>query len=411
MDKILVPTQLRDESTRLLLRAKMILSHAVEHGSKSSEFDNSLAILGLDNCIEYTLRIIAIHFELETLTGKSFDIPDLPSLAGEIYKTIKDSTGIKLPYLAEIKLLRQTRNLVQHGMVSPKADMDRFIKITERFFDNVLLQLFGLNKYELKLSVVVEDSQVKGFFQKAEDLIDQKDWLLSIVASRDAFENSYYNKIKHASVSLLLYPALIYAKEKNDLTYHSWVVLIKELLLNYLGINTPEYRRFLEFMRHIPKEHRPSKGCIGNCVMQREWNREDALFCYSFAVNTVLMWQSREKEEVYKTNFEDNKTLKRKIGNMTIPEETEEGCYYFEPSDVMIELMYGNSNLIEKLQKLKINNIYKLQNDLIDNGEKMKSSHISTQIKFLGLHCFLLVNNPEKWCIIIWYELLEDIKK
>jgi hypothetical protein len=161
-----LPVPPTEESLRLLLRARLMLSHAMEHASQKTEFDNMIAILGLDNTIESVLRCIATHLDLEARTGNSFEIVELASLAGTINKSLLDLAGVRLPYLAEIKTLRVIRNLVQHGAVSPNADLERFASITQRFFDKVLQAIFGLELDTLYISAVINDVQVKEFLQK-----------------------------------------------------------------------------------------------------------------------------------------------------------------------------------------------------------------------------------------------------
>ena len=98
-----LPIPATEESLQLLLRARLMLSHAMEHASQKTEFDNMIAILGLDNTIESILRCVATHLDLETRTGKSFDIIDLASLAAEINKSLVELTGTRLSYVGEIK--------------------------------------------------------------------------------------------------------------------------------------------------------------------------------------------------------------------------------------------------------------------------------------------------------------------
>ena len=131
--KIKQPIAPNEESLQLLMRARLMYSHAQEHASQQTEFDNMIAILGLDNTVEYILRCIVTHLNLESITDKKFDSFELANLAAYINKALKEFANVSLPYLSEIKVLRQTRNLVQHGAIAPYADLDRFSKITERF--------------------------------------------------------------------------------------------------------------------------------------------------------------------------------------------------------------------------------------------------------------------------------------
>jgi hypothetical protein len=125
--------------TTLLTRSLLFMTHATQHSRLNSPLDRMVAIHGLDNSVEYLLRIIVQHLDIEAVTGKALDAIELNSLAGEVNKYLKDSYQTELPYLTEIKMLRQVRNLVQHGIVDPQAELPRLRKIVERFYNRVFL--------------------------------------------------------------------------------------------------------------------------------------------------------------------------------------------------------------------------------------------------------------------------------
>jgi hypothetical protein len=401
VEKLTLPTSPNTESLRLLLRARLMLTHALEHASQNSEFDNMIAILGLDNTIEYILRSVSTHLDLESVTGKSFDIFDLASLASSINKALLELANVKLPYMAEIKLLRQTRNLVQHGAVAPHADLDRFSRITERFFDKVLKEIFGFSIRELRASSTIEDSLVKKYFEMAEKCIEEKKWLESIVATRNAFENDYFNRVKGLNLSIALYPALVHARQKNDISSYSWDVVKEELELSYLGINTAEYRRFKEYLAHIPHKY-CAEDTWGQIVMQRPWKREDAVFCYSFAINTALRWLNREKERLYTPKLDKEYVFSETIGGISLAKKAEGGCFYYYDSDERVYLTYADKSIKRRFSKLSREKIYKYKTVQYVDGKK--ESVREEKIQILGMHSFLLVNEPERWGILIWYK-------
>ena len=67
---ITCPKAPNEEIMRMLIRANQFLNHAKEHALSNTEFDVMIAIHNLDNAIEYTLRILIRHFDVENLTGK-----------------------------------------------------------------------------------------------------------------------------------------------------------------------------------------------------------------------------------------------------------------------------------------------------------------------------------------------------
>lgn len=400
-----MPIAPTEESLQLLLRARLILSHALEHASQKTEFDNMLAILGLDNTVEYILRCIASHLDLETKTGKSFDIIDLASLAATINKTLGELSEIHLPYLGEIKLLRQTRNLVQHGAIAPYADLERFSTITQRFFDKVLKTIFGFRIEELRISSVIDDKHTKEFLRTAEMSIDVKNWLEAIVASRNAFENEYFKRIKHFDVSISLYPILVYAMEKLEFASGGFQTIKEELELSYLGVNSPDYRHFKEYIRHIPHEY-CSEDSWGETVMQRAWTKEDAAYCYNFAANTILRWQARDKEKLYTPKLDKEYVFDETIAGINLSKDSEGGCsYYFH--DDKLYLFYTTKHKKRLFEKLEKSKIYEYRTVRFVDGEK--EEEYEEQIELRGKHIFLATNNPERWGIVIWYRTMEDM--
>jgi len=400
---IKLPTKPEPVTLKLLLRARLMLSHALEHAGQNSEFDNMIAVLGLDNTVEYILRSISTHLDLESVTGNSFDIIDLSSLAASINKALKEHTDVCLPYIGEIKLLRQTRNLVQHGAVAPQADLARFEKIVERFFNTVLTKIFGFGIEELKTSVAIENKLIKRYLQESENFLDKKEWLKSIVAARNAFENAYFNKIKSLSLSISLYPALIYKREKDDMSSSAWHIVKDELELSYLGINTLEYRRFKEYLNHIPHDLR-AEDSGGNIIMQRPWNGQDAVFCYNYAANTILRWQTQEKESLYIPKLDKEYLFKETIGGISLSKGAEIGCFYGYGEKNLLLLIYADKDKKRLLEKLSQNKDYIYRTIRYVDGNKELDS--KCRIRILGVHKFLIVNEPERWGIILWYNEL-----
>jgi hypothetical protein len=403
-DKLTIPKLPTQESLVLLLRAKRMLSHALEHSNQKSEFDNMIAILGFDNTIEYILKTIVFHLDLESITGKSFDTFELSNLAGTLNKTLIDMANVHLPYLAEIKMLRQTRNLVQHGAIAPNADLKRFSTICERFFTQILLSVFGLKVDDLRISSVIEDNQTKKYLSKAEAYVDAGKWLETIVQTRNAFENEYFKRIKNLDISLSLYPSLVYAGQSHDIAGWGFNTIKRELELSCLGINDPDYRHFKEYLDHIPSNYRPEDSG-GHTILQRSWEKDDAIFCYSYVANVVLGWQAKEKERLYVPKLDVEYVFNETIAGINITKESEHGCYYFFGGDEMLHLFYTSKAIKRRFEKLKKNKIYMCKSVEYVNGKRNKVHE--KKMELLGQYIFLMTNEPERWGVVIWYRIIK----
>lgn len=397
-----LPIKPNENSLRLLLRARLMLAHAQEHSSQKIEFDNMIAVLGLDNTVEYILRCISSHLDLESITGHSFDIVDLSSLAASINKALMEHANIKLPYLGEIKLLRQTRNLVQHGAVAPYADLERFSVIVERFFGKILESIFGIPLERLKISSCINNTYVQSCLKKSESSIEKKEWLDAVISSRDAFENECFNRVKNSDIAIPLYPLLVKEKSSGDFSLYAFETIKNELEMSFLGINNPDYRHLKEYFEHIPLEHCP-KDSRGSIVMQRPWNKDDAIFCYNYVANTIIKWQERDKERLYKINFDSiTRSTKEIIDGIEISDNVEHGCYYIFDNGNRLQLFYTGEETKKLFENLVDGYDYKSES-IVYEKEEIISEH-KGMITLLGKYSYLVTNSPERWAVVIWFK-------
>ena len=122
--KIELPVTPTPHIMELLIKAKHFLEHATMHAQTGNSFDSMIAIHSLDNSIEYLLRILIKHLEIEEKTGRTINTPELMGLFSEVDKFLKESTQLNgkrvgLPFENEIRQLRVLRNNVQHGLILP----------------------------------------------------------------------------------------------------------------------------------------------------------------------------------------------------------------------------------------------------------------------------------------------------
>jgi hypothetical protein len=306
--------------------------------------------------------------------------------------------------LADIKVLRQIRNLVQHGAIAPRADLERFIRITEGFFDKTISKVFGFRLAELKISAGVKNNVVKEFLQSSERAMDAGDWLASIVAARNAFENEYFSRIKDANISLSLYPNIVRSKQKDDFAVYGLQTIKEELELSSLGINDEDYRHFKAYMRHIPSEFCSEDDC-GQTIMQREWRKEDAVFCYNFAANTILRWQSKEKQKFYTYTPDKEYSWEETIAGIKLSKESTIGCSYYYDDCNRLSLVYTTKDKKRRFEKLPVDKFYGYKTVTFIDSKKDRE-HEET-IELLGVHTHLVTNEPERWAVIVWYRPVE----
>lgn len=178
----MLPKSPDSNTLTLLSRANQFLAQALSHSTGTSSLDRMITIHGLDGSIENLLRIVVQHLDIPAATGRNLETTELAGLAGEVNAFLRDNHSLTLPYLSEIKQMRQIRNLVQHGMVDAGPDIPRCCTISERFFDRVLVSVFGIQREEIRSSFLVRNSEVRRQLRTAEHRIDAGQFLESVVS-------------------------------------------------------------------------------------------------------------------------------------------------------------------------------------------------------------------------------------
>lgn len=397
-----IPKKPDYKTFELLTRAKLLLDHAISHANCASSIDRMIAIHELDNSIEYLLKIIILSLDIESITGKNFENCTLKELAGEVNKFLSDHHKINLPYLSEIKMIRQIRNLVQHCVIDPKPDIERFSRITERLFDKVFINIFDISREELKISSLINNDELKAHLKSAEKYIDEKDFLLSIVSSRDAFENALFLQLKNSEIKLSSIPALVELNKSSNKSYQFFEKITDIIEMLRLNINLKKYDRFFEYMKHIPSKYNVSKD-EGYVIMQRQWNREDAMFCYGFVSETIIKWQEEELEPIYITDLIDKYIFEKKIGDVILSENSYGySCsFLYALGQPIVDLIYVDKFVKEKIDKLISEKDYLYLEKIYKNGKL--ETIIEYKIKLLNINKKLITNNPERWEITLWY--------
>lgn len=199
-----------------LIRASQFLDHAKMHAFSEGEFDSMIAIHNLDNAVEYMLRIIIMHLEIEENTGKNIVTCELAQLIGEISKYLKENEGPALSCVQELKLISELRNMVQHAMINPAADIRAYLKHAEKFLDKSLEKYFGLSRDALQYSSLIEDDAIKTLLVEAEKNIKEKKHLEAVVCSRNIFELARFNYISDYRNQLWIAPALAKLKTNDN---------------------------------------------------------------------------------------------------------------------------------------------------------------------------------------------------
>lgn len=396
------PLAPEQDTMRMLIRANQFLMHAKSHSFSGREFDTMIAIHNLDNAIEYVLRILISHFDVENLTGKTINTCELSVLIGELSKFFKDNSLPALPYEQQLKVIREQRNLVQHAMVNPSSDVKVSIQHGEKFFERVLDRYFGIKVTDLTFSSLVKDSFVKERLKSAEDKIKSMAYVEAVVECRDAFDYAKFNYSYMHQRNVWSVPGLLEAKRHFYDLEEMLKTMNETIVLSSSGVDMPKYYQYLEYIDCIPREFR--KDHRGHRVLQREWTKTDADYCYWFVSDTVLAWQSNEVHRVNEPiHIPVPMEITRIIAGVKIEENfLHKNCTY-ALSDKMVELFYISAkNDVDRLFE-NIKNTYVWYETKKDINHIMKR-HSRQLVKVLDGDYRLVMNNPETWEVYIAFD-------
>ena len=407
--KIELPVAPSLETMKLLIKAKHFLEHAKQHAQKENGFDIMISIHSLDNTIEYLLRIIIKHLEIEQITGKTLSTPELMSLFGEIDKFLTDyasfeGRGIRLPYKNEITLLRGLRNNVQHGMVLPVGELQDFIKYGEKFFEKILSKIFGLTVNEISYSTLVQNDDVKKLLIQAETKINEGFYLEAIVACRDAFELGQF-MLQNRSYHLNKMAAIPHVKSQSMEFYYYIQSLDEKISIIGTNINASDYRTYSRYVDHIPNEYNANKA--GYSVMQRAWEKKDAEFCYSFVSQTILLWELTQEKPLYEVDESpyQGREDEFSINGVLIPEiYYDKSCRYLNDGAEGYLFFVNDENIKKHIKKINADDICLFNNKIIN--DKVVISEYSEYVRIIDREINIVLNKGPLWEIFLYYKII-----
>jgi len=283
---------------RRIVRAKYYLDHARIHANVNSEFDSMLALHHADNAIEFLLRIIIEHYDIENELNKQSDNLTMSGLITLIDEYANGKGLLAVPFNSQIKKLRNLRNHIQHSGVLPISEIKGQLEIAHKAFDRCLTRFFDMKIEDVKFSTIVQNHTLKGIVEDIERFLDSSNYLESVVASRNAFEYARIFVLEYSRRNPEKLPLLLVKGEYVDSLMNYISELEERQTLSGYGIDLYLFDKFNEYIRHIPSEHcADSRG--GYSIMQREWNKSDADYCYGFVVDAINKWQTMRIQPLY----------------------------------------------------------------------------------------------------------------
>lgn len=397
-----LPKKPEGDIMQMLIRANQFLEHAKSHAQSGNDFDVMIAIHNLDNAVEYMLRIIIKHLDIEEATGKTISTCELAQIIGDVQKFLRDNSAPQLSYVQELKLIRELRNMVQHAMINPATDAKMYLNYAEKFFDKSLAKYFGLTKAELRFSTLITNDIMKEKIKQAEKKIEEGKFLEAIVESRDAFDYARFIYDSEFKGRIWNAPSLTEIKSSYNNLYRMLEDMNESIKLNSLNISMSKYSHYCEYIRCIPREYQADWS--SNTVLQREWNKQDAEFCYLFVANALLDWQIHHMEPIQTIEDEEQVyTFSEKICGVETKKHFVRRCCTYALENQMAELFYvSTKDDLEALKEGCSRGIVCQENCrwFVDTLQM----HYKGLIQVTNFDYRLVMNNPATWEVIAFYD-------
>lgn len=292
-----------------LILVKQAYYKAVQSASEQTDIGNIFAIQELDFAIETLLKTVISHkgspttyngsqsyykYKLTQLTNEPYrDDSPFPRLFDEIVGIYRDSSkGINKdapPFRQEIELIHEMRNDAQHKGVSPSStEVQKRFGFGESFITSVLNDVFNFTIEQITLASLISDTDVRSYFQKADDALNSSNFKESIINARIAFNNG----MRIARESFLGHRQWWFGHDIERISRDIAEAIRdvrEEMEPLLLGVDSISY---LEFLRKSPPVYQTLDG-TPHVQARDNWNptKEDAIMVLNFVFSTLMRWR------------------------------------------------------------------------------------------------------------------------
>lgn len=286
-----------------LVCAKYIFRRSCELLDSHNPFSAGLAVSGFQDSVELVLRTIAEHLDVSLTGNVAFN---------QIIDKIEAEA--KLPNRTMLNQLNKARVSFKHFGLEPKEqDAIKIRRDLEVFFPLAFTQFFAIDFEFVSLVDLIGHRRTENFLHEAERAIEQEEYQKAVFSSATAF-HLYRQRLDKKRFNLNPFNRERTPELKSALDDIKKLFEDQQEQLDILmdGINPIEFQKFerlaprVEFSRaHTILDYR-----FGHRVSP---DREDALFCLRFALDSIFLMKSAYihpsfKSELPKTSF---KVIKR----------------------------------------------------------------------------------------------------
>lgn len=319
---------------RRLVYAKGLFLHGHNHVVNGTELDRMIAIHNFDNSVELLIKCIPTFFQESISREDERVFERLWAVTDEI---LTRKSAQPLPMKQDMLRLHDARNSAQHyGTIPSPQDLQRYDIYGEDFLKAVLSTIFGIDYANLSMSLMISNQRIQPVLAESEKLLANGDYQGSMKATARAFAIARFvsrtdkglgrfgrfttwgimqdMRIEVPRVSL-------FSRDLPENVSRQVEYMVNEATKKTVEsvqdtLNRQLERSLNDFARALGEEIEVLRLGVDYTMLSRferisprtffvmasdepklieaeasNYNKENAAFCYMFALETILKWQ------------------------------------------------------------------------------------------------------------------------
>jgi hypothetical protein len=295
-------TNLSPETIRHLSFAKSLYIHALQHSSSEGVLDRAIALMNFDGSVETFLYALVDYLGAEISERAKYK-----ELLDAVRQKLANPTVIQEVSLGNMHIARN--DVQHHGIVASFNDVQRYKELTYQTLTKLSKEVLRKDFEEISLSDLIQNSLVKSFYKKAENAYFSGNYKDALFYTACAFE-----KAKRTEQNKLWGSLLSLHRASSPLTDDKFINgIFEELEVLKLRLDYKQYQKYrgvyyldLEPFSNIASD--TEDGVVKEVKTKLKmaldaWEKssnslkEESIYCLSFALNNILMWEQVERAD------------------------------------------------------------------------------------------------------------------
>lgn len=285
-----------------LVCAKFLFRTGIDALEREGPFSAGLGVLLFHDAVELGLRAVVAQLQAKATDQMPFS---------QLLDCIDETGAAKVPYRTELLKLNRMRVSFKHAAILPHSDDIRKIQHSlDAFFAALALRFFALDFDDVSLVGLVRHTRTANWLRAAEGHLSHSEYDLAVEASAKAFavfmnsrmpQRRYLNLLSNLRAtesrgagSQDINARKAMSKLAHD-TEEEFQQIWDQLDLIATGVNLADYGRFRDLAPRV-RLSQAQTFWILNHGRSGPIDYEDASFCVSFAISTILKAQQQYRK-------------------------------------------------------------------------------------------------------------------